>query len=150
QNNYNLRGEKALSSFDSRQRLTVSYVYDLPFGAGKQFLASTHGFASRIVSGWGINGVTTFQKGFPLGLTATPNNTGFNTGLRPNVVAGCQKTVEGSAQSKYTGWFYTACFTAPATYTFGSESRTDPQLRGPGIANYDLSLFKRTALTEKV
>ncbi len=150
QNNYDLSGEKALSSFDSRQRLTVSYVYDLPVGNGRQFLGTTNAFVSRVISGWGINGVTTFQKGFPLGLTATPNNTGFNTGLRPNVVNGCQKTVGGSAQSKYTGWFNTACFTAPATYTFGSESRTDPELRGPGIANYDFSLFKRTAITEKV
>ncbi|HVW86404.1 MAG TPA: hypothetical protein VHB50_17080, partial [Bryobacteraceae bacterium] len=147
---YNMRGEKALSSFDSRQRLTVSYVYDLPMGKGRGFLGNVSGFADRIVSGWGINGVTTFQKGFPLGITATPNNTGFNTGLRPNVVSGCQKTVDGSAQSKITGWFNTACFTAPPIYTFGNESRTDPILRGPGVANYDFSVFKNTAITERV
>ena len=150
QNNYDLRSEKALSSFDSRQRLTVSYVYDLPFGKGRQYLSSSNAFVSRVISGWGINGVTTFQMGFPLGLTATPNNTGFNTGLRPNVVPGCQKTISGSSQSKLAGWFNTACFTAPAIYTFGSESRTDPELRGPGIRNYDFALFKRTAITEKM
>jgi hypothetical protein len=150
QNVYDMRSEKALSSFDSRQRLTVSYVYDLPMGKGRAFLGSVAGFADRIVSGWGINGVTTFQKGFPLGITATPNNTGFNTGLRPNVVAGCQKTVDGSAQSKITGWFNTACFTTPAIYTFGNEARTDPILRGPGIANYDFSVFKNTSITERV
>ncbi|HXJ38274.1 MAG TPA: hypothetical protein VNH18_03285, partial [Bryobacteraceae bacterium] len=150
QNNYDLRNEKALSSFDSRQRLTVSYVYDLPFGKGRQYLSSTNAFVSRVISGWGINGVTTFQKGFPLGLTAIPNNTGFNTGLRPNVVAECGKTIDGAAQSKLSGWFNTACFTAPARFTFGSEGRTDPQLRGPGVANYDFSVFKRTAVTERV
>jgi len=150
QDNYNLRNEKALSSFDSRQRLTVSYVYDLPFGKGRHYLAGTSGLISRAVSGWGINGVTTFQKGFPLGLTATPNNTGFNTGLRPNVVDGCQKTIDGAAQQKLGGWFNTSCFTAPARFTFGSEGRTDPVLRGPGVANYDFSIFKRTAITEKV
>jgi hypothetical protein len=150
QDNYNLRNEKALSSFDSRQRLTVSYVYDLPIGKGRQFLNSTNAFVSRVISGWGLNGVTTFQKGFPLGLTATPNNTGFNTGLRPNVVAGCQKTIDGPAQSKLGGWFNTSCFTAPARFTFGSEGRTDPELRGPGIANYDFSVFKRTAVTERI
>ena len=149
QNNYDLRNEKALSSFDSRQRLTVSYVYDLPFGKGRQYLSSTNAFVSRVISGWGINGVTTYQMGFPLGMTATPNNTGLNTGLRPNVVPGCQKTVSGSSQSKILGWFNTSCFTAPAIYTFGSESRTDPELRGPGIRNYDFAMFKRTAITER-
>ena len=150
QNVYNMRGEKALSSFDSRQRLTISYVYDLPFGKGRTFLGSVSGFADRFVSGWGINGVTTFQKGFPLGITATPNNTGFNTGLRPNVVAGCDKNIGGSAQSKLLQWFNTACFTTPAIYTFGNEARTDPSLRGPGIANYDFAVFKNTAITESV
>jgi hypothetical protein len=150
QNVYNMRLEKAQSSFDSRQRLTLSYVYDLPIGKGHAFLGSLSGFADRVVSGWGVNGLTTFQKGFPLGITATPNNTGFNTGLRPNVVSGCQRTVDGSAQSKYLNWFNTACFTTPPIYTFGNESRTDSVLRGPGTANYDFSIFKNTAITEKV
>jgi hypothetical protein len=150
QNWYNLSAEKALSSFDSRQRLTISYVYDLPFGKGQKFLPGVHGFADRLVSGWGINGLTTFQKGFPLGITATPNTTGLNTGLRPNVAAGCSETISGSAQSRVNQWFNTACFSLPAPYTFGNESRTDPGLRGPGIANYDFAVFKRTAITERV
>jgi hypothetical protein len=149
QNVYNMRAEKALSSFDSRQRLTVSYVYDLPMGKGRGFLGNASGVVDRIVSGWGINGVTTFQRGFPLGITATPNNTGFNTGLRPNVVSGCTKETSGSAQSRLTQWFNTACFTAPAIYTFGNEARTDPEIRGPGIANYDFAIFKNTAITER-
>ena len=33
---------------------------------------------------------------------------------------------------------------------FGNESRTDPSLRGPGIANYDFAVFKRTAITERL
>jgi Carboxypeptidase regulatory-like domain len=143
QNWYNLRAEKALSSFDSRQRLVLSYVYDLPFGKGR------NGLTGRLISGWGVNGVTTFQQGFPLGLSASPNVTGLNTGLRPNVVPGCDKEVSGSAQSRINGWFNTACFTVPASYTFGNEGRTDPQLRGPGIANYDMAVFKKTAITER-
>jgi hypothetical protein len=150
QNWYNLQAEKALSSFDSRQRLVVSYVYDLPVGQGQRFLQNAHGITQKLVGGWGLNGVTTFQKGFPLGLTATPNVTGFNTGLRPNVVPGCNPAVSGSAQSRLNGWFNTSCYTVPASYTFGNESRTDPRLRGPGVANYDFAIFKRTGLTEQV
>jgi hypothetical protein len=149
QNIYNFAAEKSLSNFDSRQRLVVSYVYDLPFGKGKQFLNGVHGFAGRIVSGWGLNGVTTFQAGFPLGLTASPNTTGLNTGLRPNVASGCNKITSGSDQARIGQWFNTSCFSVPAAYTFGNESRTDPVIRGPGIANYDLALFKRTAITER-
>jgi hypothetical protein len=150
QNYYNLRAEKAESSFDSRQRLVFSYVYELPFGTGKHWLASTNGLTSRLVSGWGVNGVSTFQDGFPLGLTATPNNlSAFNVGLRPNVVAGCNPVTSGSATARLSGWFNTACYAVPAPYTLGNESRTDPVIRGPGIANYDFSVFKRTQIAER-
>jgi hypothetical protein len=74
QNYYNLGAEKSMSSFDSRQRVVVSYVCDLPIGRGRRFLSGAQGIADKLVSGWGTNGVTTFQLGFPLGLTAAPNN----------------------------------------------------------------------------
>jgi hypothetical protein len=149
QNIYNLNGEKGLGSFDARHRMTFSYVYDLPFGKGKRFGANVTGIADKLISGWGVNGNALFQAGFPLALTATPNTTGFNTGLRPNVAAGCQKEIGGSAQSRLGQWFNTSCFSLPTAFTFGSESRTDPNLRGPGAANYDLALFKRTKVGER-
>lgn len=149
QNIYNFAAEKSLSNYDSRQRLVVSYVYDLPFGQGKHWLSGVSGFADRMISGWGVNGVSTFQDGFPLGLTASPNTTGLNTGLRPNAASGCNKVISGSAQSRLLQWFNTSCFTVPAAYTFGSESRTDPSIRGPGINNFDMALFKRTRINER-
>jgi len=149
QNVYDLRSEKSLSSFDSRNRLVVSYVYDLPFGKNQQLLSGLTGITDKLVSGWGINGISTFQSGFPLGFSATPNLTGFNTGLRPNVISGCQKSIDGSAQSRLDRWFNTSCFSVPGAFTFGSESRTDPELRGHGVANYNLALFKRTYIKEK-
>ena len=151
QNYHNLRGDHSISSFDSRHRLVISYVYDLPIGKGKRLLGSAHGVADKLISGWGFNGITTIQKGFPIGITQTPNNTfSLGGGSRPNAVASCNKTIDGSIQARLSGYFNTACFTAAAPYTYGNESRTDPVLRGPGIANYDLSLFKRFVLTERI
>jgi hypothetical protein len=66
------------------------------------------------------------------------------------VKAGCDVAVEGSAQSRINQWFNTSCFSLPAPYTFGNESRTDSVLRSPGIANYDFAIFKRTAITEQL
>jgi len=147
----NFRAERSLSSFDSRQRLTVSYVLDLPMGKGKKLLSNVSGPADKLVSGWGINGMTTLQMGFPLGLTASPNQlSGWNLGLRPNVVAGCNPVKTGPAQARLTQWFNTACYSVPASYTFGSASRTDPVLRGHGTNNFDFAVFKRTTIGERV
>ncbi|HXJ43088.1 MAG TPA: TonB-dependent receptor, partial [Bryobacteraceae bacterium] len=145
----NLKVEKALSGFDSHRRLTLSYALDIPIGKGKAFLNGGPVIAQKFVSGWTVSGTSTFQDGFPLALTATPNVTGFNLGLRPNVVNGCDPNVSGSAQSKLLGWFNKSCFTVPAAYTLGNEARTDSRLRGHGIANYNFSAAKRTDITER-
>ena len=149
--NNNLRQERSLIGTDVPQRLVVSYVVDLPFGKGQRFLSGSHGLVGRAISGWGLNGVSTFQKGFPLAMTTNSNLTNsFGGGSRPNVIAGCAKDIPGAAQPKLAQWFNTACFSQPPAFTFGSESRTDPQLRSHGINNFDVALFKTTAITEMV
>jgi hypothetical protein len=158
QNFYNMKGEYSLSGYDSRQRLTVSYVYNLPFGRGQHFAPGVSGFADKVVSGWGVNGVSTFQKGYPLGLSSSSGFIGTyaqNGTTRPNVVQGCNKVVGGAVQKRLgetsaNPYFNTACFTAPLRFTYGNESRTDNVLRLPGVADWDLALFKETHLSEHV
>jgi len=148
QNQNNLQLERSLASWDARQRLVVSYVLDLPFGRGQKFGSNLTGIANKIISGWGINGVTTLQMGFPVGMTASPNRTGFGTGLRPNIVPGCDGVLDGRAQDRLDGWWDASCFTVPDAFTFGNLSRTHPSIRTHGIANFDFAIFKRTNLTE--
>jgi hypothetical protein len=149
QNWYNMKGEYALSSFDSRSRLTVSWVEDFPIGKGKKLLPGVKGIADKVISGWGFNGLATFQDGFPLGLTASPNTTGLNTGFRPNVTPGCDPVLSGPIQNRLNGYFNASCYSVPAAYTFGNESRTDPALRGPGTNNWNASIYKNTSITER-
>jgi Carboxypeptidase regulatory-like domain len=163
QNTNDLAHEYSLSGYDSRQRLVVSYVYNLPIGRGQHFGAGVSGFADKLVSGWGVNGVTTLQKGFPMGISSSSGyvSTYSGTGTtRPNVVQGCQKAIGGPIQKRLgdnvaggsvqNPYFNLACFVSPDRFTFGNESRTDSTLRLPGIANWDLALFKDTHITERV
>ncbi len=147
----NLRNERALLGSDVPQHVVISYVNDLPIGKGHRLLGNVSGVADKLVSGWGINGVSTFQSGTPLGFSSSSNITGsYNGGSRPNVVAGCDKSISGSAQSRLNEWFNTSCFTAASAFTFGTEGRFDPNLRSAGIANWDFAVFKTTSLTERI
>lgn len=142
----NLKGERSLSSQDVPQRLVISYVYDLPFGHGQKFFSDASGIADKIVSGWGIDGVTSFQRGFPLKITDGTGNllTALGAGigtLRPNVVPGCNKKAGGGHVNQ---WFNTTCFVTAQGYTFGDESRADATLRQQGVNNWDFAVFKRT------
>ena len=93
QDNNNNRGERSLSSQDV-PRLVISYVADLPFGHGKNYLTDATGFLDKVLGGWSVNGITIFQKGFLLAFNnGIPNYTAsFGGGSRPNVVAGCNKS----------------------------------------------------------
>jgi hypothetical protein len=66
QDNNNLQDERSLSSQDVPQRLVISYVLDLPFGQGRRYLSGAGNASNKFVGGWGIDGVVTFQRGFPL------------------------------------------------------------------------------------
>jgi hypothetical protein len=162
----NLAGERSLSSQDISQRLVASYVLDLPFGHGKKFLNGMTGIGNAVVSGWGFDGITTLQKGFPVkiswggGDALTEAGLGIGT-LRPDYIPGCDKNVGGSAlHREQSTWFNTACFTAPSgnnpsistpnnPWTFGDEPRTDATLRQQGVVNFDFAVFKNTSVWER-
>jgi len=162
----NLGAERSLSSQDVSQRLVISYVLDLPFGRGKRFASNVSGVTDKVVSGWGVDGTTTFQRGFPVKISWGGANAMTNSGLlgqstlRPDYIPGCDKGTSGSAVSRVTHWFNTSCFTAPGgvdatgaqlnPWTFGNEPRVDATLRQQGVNNFDFAAFKRTNITERV
>jgi hypothetical protein len=150
----NISAGKALDGNNAASRLVISYVYDLPFGKGKTLFGNAPTVVDAVISGWGVNGVTTIQSGFPLQITyGGTNNLGtFGAGtVRPNVVAGCQETLPGSAVDRLNSgqWFNTSCFTAPATtFSFGDEPAYDPHIRGQGITNFDLAANRKFTIRE--
>ena len=166
QDNTNIKGgEYSLSSFNTPHRFVLSYVLDLPIGKGHSFLGNVHGVADQVLSGWGINGITTYQVGFPLALMdASPNllETDFGIGnggpgppgagvSRPNYVPGCDKNYAApDLQTRLAHWFNTACFVQPGPWEFGNEPRVDPSMRAAGIANYDFSATKKWTIAERV
>ena len=148
----NLAKEYSLSSQNVANRLVVSYVLDLPFGHGKKFGGSATGAKNALIGGWGVDGVTTFQSGFPVKIqyaASTPlSSSGLlgNSTLRPDVVGGCTKGL--SVQPLL--WFNPRCLVAPGSWSFGNEPRVDAGLKQDGIANFDFAAFKNFGFGERV
>jgi hypothetical protein len=149
----NLSAQRSLASFDVPQRLVLNYSLSLPFGKGRRWLSNVGPVGNRLVSGWTLSSITTFQSGFPLALTAQPNDLSTNFGfgaIRPNVVSGCHAQISGSAQSRLNQWFNTACYVQPSTpFNIGNEGRTDSVLRNHGVNNWDVALAKDTLINER-
>jgi len=148
QNFYNLRGERALASWDTPQTLVLSYLYELPFGPGKKF-ANQKNLLGYVAGGWQVNGNTTFQSGFPLQINGGNGSGSFAGTQRPNW-SGMDATLGGPPQERLLRAFDTSQFTFNAPFTFGNAPRMMPNLRCNGVANFDISVFKNTQLTERV
>jgi hypothetical protein len=147
QNYYNFQGERAVANINTPQTLTISYVYELPFGPGKRFLAF-RGVPGKLVGGWQINGITLLQYGAVLQVSGG-NPSALNAGTqRPNW-NGRNPTLSGPITGRLGQYFDTSAFSLNSPFTFGSAPRLMPDLYGPGTKNFDISLFKNTKIRER-
>src|SRR6059036_1387308 len=84
----NLKMDRGSSDFDARQRFVLSYIYELPFGRGKAFGTNWGTTFEKLLGGWEISGIATFQSGRPIFIQLSPSNQNSNTGStrdRPNI-----------------------------------------------------------------
>jgi hypothetical protein len=61
------RRSRSLSTFDARHRMVISYYWEIP-------QAGFRGAMDKILNGWAVSGITTFQTGFPIRLTSQADN----------------------------------------------------------------------------
>ena len=62
----NLRLEKAVSFQNIPQTFSLSYLYELPFGKGRRFLANSRAL-DYLVGGWEVGAIHRYQSGQPIG-----------------------------------------------------------------------------------
>jgi len=132
-------------------RFVAGVLYDLPLGAGERFKTG-NGWIDQIIGHWQFNVLPTFQSGFPVSVrqTSNPNSTIAGNGVqRPNINQGTSLGTHGSLYDRLNGYINPAAFTASSAYEFGNAPRT-LSLRGPGYANWDLSLFKSVRIHDRV
>jgi hypothetical protein len=149
QNPYDFGAEYSLSNIDAPLRWATAFTYELPFGRGRAFLSNRH-LLNYAVGGWSLNGVAVYQSGFPIQIYQSSNLNGAYgyASQRPNAT-GVSSSTPGTVHDRLNNYINAAAFSAAPQLTFGNVSRTIP-LRGPGQANWDLSLFKNFPIVERV
>ena len=139
QNPADLRADYGLSNFDIRQRFTLSTVYQVPFGHGRQFLSNANRVVDAIAGGWQISSILTLQGGMPFSISMATATDNTGTFQRPNRV--CDGNLP-SGQQSIKDWYNLTCFVAPPIYTFGNTGRN--VLIGPKLETWDLGTNKAT------
>jgi hypothetical protein len=135
---------RATSSSDIPHIFQFGSVYELPLGPGKKLAKS--GVAGAVLGGWQLNSVFSAYKGRPFTLTASgstlnmPGNEQTPDQVKSNVAKVGKVGDDGA-------WFDTSAFARPTGVGFGDVGRNT--MRGPGVVNLDLSLFRDFKITER-
>jgi len=130
------------TSYDFTHMLTISHLYELPFGSGKRFVNSSP--LRFLVGGWQVNGILRAATGAPFTATADstscncPGNGNFADAVAPVRILG------GTGPGQL--WFDTSAFAQPGPNRFGTAGRNT--IRGPGLINYDFSVFRNFRIME--
>lgn len=144
QNSYCRNCEYGLSSFHASSRFVSSTLYDLPFGKGRPVPIGNR-LLNALAGGWQLGGILTAQTGFPItvtigGLDQSKTGGGFD---RPNAT-GVSPYLASPNTFRY---FNLAAFAVQPEGTFGNVGRNT--VIGPGLFNFDASLIKSFAFTER-
>lgn len=172
-NSYDLRENRASSSFDERHLLNISYVYLLPLknfprrfsdwanerpkDTAKANCCSA--WANELLDGWEFSGVTLVASGTPFTVINSAGNTGIsvtdNAGVSsglglaasfPDVMKG-QQAPGNNAKSFGPLIGNPSEFVAPRGLTFGDAGRNF--LNNPRRTNFDMSLLKHFKIRER-
>jgi hypothetical protein len=133
---------RAQAGYNIPHVFQLGAVYEMPFGKGRKF--ATAGVASAVLGGWQLNGVFAAYQGRPFTVSAdagalnAPGNS--QTADQVNSTVTKLGTIEE---------FYDRSAFRPVTEPrFGNTGRN--LLRGPGVVNVNLGLFRDFALRERV
>jgi hypothetical protein len=134
--------EKRPADIDRPHRIVTSFSYELPFGKGKPVLGSLSGYGgavvNRIVGGWVINAINSYESGGPVGSWGDIIYLGGPLNYDPTNV-------------DHT--FDTKQFNTNSAQQLSNHVRTFPtrfsNLRLPPTNNVDASIIKNTRIKER-
>jgi hypothetical protein len=117
--------------------LTTSFLYELPFGAGRKYLSQS-GVLNAVAGGWQLAGSMRMSTGFPLSISSGVDRSMTAHGYdRPSAVPGVSWKLDDPSPS---AWFNVSAYQMPPLGTFGNLGRAT--LTGPGIFTIDFSAMK--------
>ncbi|MBS1850315.1 MAG: TonB-dependent receptor [Acidobacteria bacterium] len=141
---YDPNKNRGLSDIDMRHNFVFSYIYELPIGPGKRFLVSGNPVLRKLSEGWQIAGITSLHSGTPISVDLGLDNANVGGSARPDQISNPNLS---HSQRTPQRWFDTSAFAMPGAYSFGNAGRNT--IIAPGAQNWDMSISKRTSITER-
>jgi len=147
----NRRINYARSDFDRTHSFQGNFVWELPFGRGRQYANNLNPVVDQIIGGWMAAGVVRWTSGRPF-TVFSGSNTLSNAVQSFADCNGCSRSLGSLRQEAGTTFFFTADerarFSIPAPGTLGNTGRNF--FTGPGFFQLDLTVAKSFRIVEGV
>lgn len=147
----NRRINYARSDFDRTHALQGNFVYELPFGRGRQYANSLNPVIDQVIGGWMVAGVLRLTSGRPFTVFSGANTLSNAVQSFANC-NGCSRSLGSVRQESGTNFYFTADertrFSIPAPGTLGNTGRNF--FNGPGFFQLDLTVAKSFRIIEGV
>jgi hypothetical protein len=134
--------ERTISPQDRTNHVSLTFLYELPFGSGKHWANVAGKSADKIIGGWQLQSIYSIQSGQALGFGDALFNGNANTIALP----GDQRSI--------SRWFSTSGFVTASSQALANNIQTLPTLfsyiRGDGQNQVDISLLKNTRIRENI
>ena len=150
---YNRRLEKSIGEFDITHNIKLGFIYELPFGRGRQLL--TRGPAAWLLGNWRIAGSQYYHSGYPLSLgnSAALGGILFN-GRSAATIGTYDGWIAAHNNADWKGsdrYFQPASFFGPQPNDrAGNATRHNPKARQPWMVDQNFSLAKGFPIRESV
>jgi trimeric autotransporter adhesin len=145
QNAFDLAAERGLSSFDQQHRFTADYLWELPFGHDKAWLAAP-GVLRVLLGDWQWSGDWTIASGYPFTARVLGDFADVGRGTNGSLRADLTGQPIPVSNPTTLEWFNTAAFTVPPPGQFGSAGRNT--IEGPGSVVFDMAFTKLIPMGE--
>ncbi len=149
---YNQQANYGNATQDERHVFSSSFVYNLPFGHGQEFMGGANHFVDLAVGGWQINDIVLLSTGQPVDLYAAGS---ANPGNRPDLIAPIKYPKQSLGY-----WFDPSSFTSqyiPSVLSTDGQGQyvytrvgtlARNQVYGPGSRVMNLGVQKNLHVTE--
>ena len=146
---FNLNGDYGNVSYSRRHRFLTTFIWEVPVGKGRGYLADAPAVVDHVLGGWQLSGIALFQTGVfqtPTYTGTDPSGTGASrrATLRPDIV-GDPKVSNGTASK----WYERAAYATPANNIGRYGTASVGSLVGPGTKNFSMALAKKFRFTER-
>jgi hypothetical protein len=157
QNTWNPKLNKGVSDFDTHSLVSADWVYALPVGHGRTFLATSSAAVDALLGGWQVAGLARWTSGLPFTLEspAFPSNYNdpafaFNIGnvrTHRNFANGIWHAFDPATVAAVNNGIY---FGQTIRLPYAGEAGQRNNFRGDGYFDIDSSLAKTWSLKDQI